>query len=77
MAVDGCTVTVATGFGWTVTVVVPVFPSLVAVIVTVPRLMPLTNPVAVTLATPGSLEVQVTTRSFAGDPFTSVIVAES
>jgi len=77
VAVGGVTVTVATGLGCTVTVVVPVFPSLVAVIVALPSPTPLTSPALETLAMLGLLEVHVTGRSFAGAPFTSVSVAES
>lgn len=76
-ALDGCTVTLATGLGRTLTEAVPVLPSLVAVIVAVPTPTPLTNPVLETFATVGSLELHVIGRSFAGDPFTSVSVAES
>jgi len=76
-AVEGCTVTVATGLGSTVTLVEPVLPSLVAVIVTVPRPRPFTTPVLVTVAIAGLLDVQSTGRSFAGAPLTSVSVAES
>jgi hypothetical protein len=55
--------TVATGTGLTVIELVPVFPSLVAVIVTgPPTLTAVTRPLASTVATAGVLETQVTVR---------------
>jgi hypothetical protein len=57
------TVTVATGTSETVTVEVPLWPSLVAVIVAVPIVVPaVTNPVSETAATAGLLDCQVTSR---------------
>lgn len=58
----------ATGVGGvdgedTVTVALPDFPSLVAVIVAVPALRPLTRPSAATLAIAGWLEFHVIARS--------------
>jgi hypothetical protein len=49
-AVDGVTVTLATGSAATVTVAVPDAPSLVAVIVTVPAETPVTSPELDTVA---------------------------
>ena len=51
LAVDGETSTTATGSRATVTLAVPVAPSLVAVIVTLPAEMPVTSPALETLAT--------------------------
>ena len=62
LADNGLTVTVATGIGTTVTVAVPVFPSLVAVMVTVPSVTPVTAPAADTIATAGLAEPHVTPR---------------
>jgi hypothetical protein len=56
------TVTDATGTGETVTEAVPLWPSLVAVIVAVPGALAVTSPVCETLATPSLLEDQVTGR---------------
>ena len=50
VAVDGDTVTVATGTGVTVIVLVPVLPSLVAVIVAEPTPTAVTTPVVFTVA---------------------------
>jgi hypothetical protein len=52
LAGDGVTVTVATGAGGTLTVMlaVPLFPSLVAVIVALPAATPLTRPLDETVA---------------------------
>src|SRR5262245_58712937 len=51
LGVGGATVTVATGGGVTVTSAEPDLPSDVAVIVAVPALLPVTNPLASTVAT--------------------------
>ena len=72
----GATVTVETGSGTTVTVAVPLFPSLVAVIVAVPADTPVTTPFK-TVATPVALELQVTTRPVSVLPFASVSVGTS
>src|SRR5207247_1491202 len=63
----------------TVTVInaVPLWPSLVAVIVAVPTTTPVTRPVAFTLAMPGVLLAQVTVRPVSGFPFASFGVAVS
>src|SRR5439155_9203271 len=61
-AVLGLTVTDATGTVLTVTVAVPLCPSLVAVIVTAPAVTPVTNPPALTVATAVLLLPQLTGR---------------
>src|SRR5207244_610343 len=61
----------------TVTIAVPIFPSLVAVIVTPPTARPVTSPLPETLAIVVSLLVQVTTRPVSGAPFASFGVAVS
>jgi hypothetical protein len=76
-SVAGVTVTVATGLGWTFTVAEPVFPSLVAVMVTEPTATPLTRPLDVTVATLVLLDDHDIARLVAGAPLTSVSVAES
>src|SRR5207302_66719 len=58
----GATVTAATGTGVTVTVAVPLCPSLVAVIVALPIVTPVTRPVVETLATAEALDAHVTVR---------------
>jgi len=75
VAVAGLTVTVATGAAATVTADVPLFPSLVAVIVAVPTLIPVTRPVAETDATVALLEPHVITRPVRTVPFASFVVA--
>ena len=71
-------VTAATGTGLTVIELVPVFPSLVAVIVTgPPTLTAVTKPFASTLATAAAAEVQVMVRPVSGFPPTSISVATS
>jgi hypothetical protein len=62
LAGDGVTETDATGWGVTVTSVVPVLPSLVAVIVAVPVETPVTTPLEETLATCALLDVNATGR---------------
>src|SRR5438876_10018872 len=61
----------------TVTVAVPVFPSLVAVSVAEPAATPVTKPLAETLATAGALLAQVTTRPVSTLPPESLVVAVS
>jgi hypothetical protein len=75
LAETGLTVTVATGTGTTLTVAVPVFPSLVAVIVAVPRATPLTKPPEVTVAMPVLSELHVMARPVRTAPFASRVVA--
>ena len=77
VAVGGDTVTVATGEGVTVTVAVPLLPSLDAVIVTVPALIPFTSPVLDTMAVASSLDVQPTRRPGSVAPDASRTVAVS
>src|SRR5207244_4223742 len=73
----GLTLTEATGTLVTVTLAVPVLPSLVAVIVPVPAATPVTKPVAATVITALLLLVQVTARPFSTLPVASVVVAAS
>src|SRR5436190_1022183 len=74
----GVTVTAATGATVTVTLAVPLCPSLVAVIVTGPRgPTPVTTPLPVTLAIALLLACQVITRPVNGLPFASRGVAVS
>src|SRR6266513_2149363 len=77
LAVAGATVTVATGTGVTVIRAVPLFPSLVAMIVAEPAVFAVTSPLPFTLATVVSLDAQVMTRPVSGLPFASVGVALS
>src|SRR3989441_847506 len=78
LAGDGVTSTEATGAGVTVTLEVPLFPSLVAVMVTgPPTLLPVTRPFASTVASVASLVPQVTVRPVRELPFASVSVAVS
>jgi hypothetical protein len=74
---EGATVTVFTGTRLTVTADVPVFPSLVAVIVVVPGTRPVTTPELETVATSGLLDVQETARPLSTFPSASFIVALS
>src|SRR5439155_16729477 len=78
-AVAGVTDTDATGTPAAVTVMaaVPLCPSLVAVIVAVPATLPVTNPLALTVATVVLLEAHVTTRPGSGLPLASRGVATS
>jgi hypothetical protein len=72
LAEGGVTVTVETGIGLTVIAEVPVFVSLVAVIVTGPPAeTPLTRPVASTVATALLLDDHVTVRPVSTLPFES------
>ena len=70
----GATLTVATGAAVTVTLAVPVFPSLVAVMVALPADTPVTTPVDETVATFVALDVHVTVRPVSVVPFASVNV---
>jgi hypothetical protein len=67
--------TLATGTSVTVTVAVPVFPSLVAVIVAVPSATPVTTPLVETIAIEAPLVVHVTVRPVSVVPFASFVVA--
>jgi hypothetical protein len=71
------TVTVATGTGETVTMAVPVFASLVAVIVASPALTDVTNPVEFTVATDGLLLVHVTVLPESASPLASLKTADA
>jgi hypothetical protein len=61
----------------TVTVALPLCPSLVAVIVAEPTAMPVTRPLGYTTATDGVLLNQVTVRPVSTLPLASLIVAVS
>src|SRR5438309_10562189 len=76
-AVAGLTLTDATGTGVTITAALPVFASLVAVIVTAPAAMPVTSPVEDTVATAGALDAHATARPESTLPAASVRVAAS
>jgi hypothetical protein len=77
LADAGATTTDATGVGFTITVAVPDLPSLVAVIVTVPAVTPVTRPVLEIVATASLLPDHVTTRPVVTAPVTSRTIAES
>jgi hypothetical protein len=77
LAVAGRTVTVPTGTGTTVTVIVPLFPSLVAVIVVGPSATPETTPAEDTVAAVVLLELHVTTRSVTTVPLVSFTIGLS
>jgi hypothetical protein len=62
VTLPGVTVTVATDAGVTVTVVLPVLLSLVAIMLAVPGATAVTRPAVDTVATPVLLELQVTAR---------------
>lgn len=73
--VVGGRLTLATGTGNTVTVTVPFFPSLVAVIVAVPAATPVTTPVDDTEAIVASLDDHAIPRPESELPFASLGVA--
>src|SRR3989442_9276340 len=75
LAVAGLTVTEATGTLVTVTVAVPLCPSLVAVIVAAPAATPVTKPLPETVAAAVLLVAQVTARPLRAVPFASFGVA--
>ena len=75
--VAGATVTEATGTMMDVTVLVPLFPSLVAVIVADPAATAVTRPPAETVATAGALLDHVMTRPLSTLPAESFVVALS
>src|SRR2546427_4870551 len=78
LAVGGATATDATGMGITVTADVPLFPSLVAVMVTgPPTAFPVTTPFESTVAMVASPVVQATVRPVSGLPPESRGVAAS
>ena len=74
-ALGGVTATVLTGTSDTVIVLVPLFVSLVAVIVAVPGATAVTTPAGDTVATAVLFEPHVTTRSVTTLPAVSVTVA--
>src|SRR5438132_1327648 len=76
-AVAGLTATEATGTLDTVTAAVPLWPSLVAVIVPAPTATPVTRPLAETVPTAPLLVVQVTARPLSRLPLASLRVAVS
>jgi hypothetical protein len=73
----GLRLTDATGTRFTVTAALPLFPSLVAVIVTALAATPVTSPVEDTVATAGALDAQVMDRPESTWPAESVKVAVS
>jgi hypothetical protein len=77
LAEGGVTVTVLTGASVTVMEDVPVFVSLVAVIVAVPAPTAVTRPFASTVAAETLLEAQVTRRPVSTVPFASLVTAVS
>src|SRR5437868_1837812 len=77
VADDGVTVTEATGAFVTVTAAVPLFPSLVAVIVAEPAATPLTRPVLLTVAALELLLDQLTALPVSTLPAESQVVARS
>jgi hypothetical protein len=77
VAAAGVTVTLATGGGDTVMVEVPVFVSLVAVIVALPVATAVTSPLALTVALVASDVAHVTTRPVSVLPLASSVVAVS
>lgn len=77
LALVGVTVMDATGTFDTVTVAVPLFPSLLAVIVAVPTATAVTTPLLDTVAMAVGLDAHVTIRPDNSVPFTSRTVAES
>src|SRR6266516_483834 len=77
VAEAGVTVTDATGTFVTVIAAVPLLPSLVAVIVAGPAALPVTSPLALTVASAVLLLAQVTVRPLSGFPFASFGVAVS
>jgi hypothetical protein len=77
LTLAGSTATLPTGTRITVTVALPVLPSLSAVTVAVPGATAVTTPPSETMATRASLVAQVTPRSVTTAPVTSVSVAAS
>src|SRR6059036_951290 len=77
LADAGVTATEATGTWVTVTADVPLCPSLVAVIVAEPAALPVTSPLALTVATAALLVAQLTARPDSGLPLASFAVAVS
>jgi hypothetical protein len=77
LAVAGLTVTDATGTWVTVTAALPLFPSLVAVMVAEPAAFPVTSPLALTVATAVLPLAQLTVRPERALPLASFGVAVS
>jgi len=77
LAVPGVTTTVLTGIGVTVTLVEPLFPSLVAVIDADPGATAVNNPDGDTVATPEADVVQTTVRPKTLFPAASDVLAIS
>src|SRR5258706_568496 len=77
LADAGLTVTVATGAAVTVTLAVPLFPSLVAVTVADPAAFAVTNPLALTVATVVLLLAHVIVRPVSTLPAESFVVTDS
>src|SRR5207248_9877487 len=77
VAVAGVTATEATGTAATVTVALPAFPSLVAVIVAEPAALLVTRPLGLTVATAVLLLAHVTVRPVSALPAESFGVAVS
>src|SRR3989454_1194256 len=77
LAGAGVTVTEATGATVTVTVAVPLFPSLVAVIVAEPAALAVTKPAALTVATAGLLVAHAIVRPVSTLPAESLVVTDS
>src|SRR5258708_3844886 len=77
LADAGLTVTVATGATVTVTLAIPLFPSLVAVTVADPAAFAVTNPLALTVATVVLLLAHVIVRPVSTLPAESFVVTDS
>src|SRR5258705_12597672 len=75
-ATAGLSATVATGTLVTEIAATLLFPSLVAVMVAEPVVTPVTKPLALTVATPGVLDAQVTTRPVSIVPAESLVTAD-
>jgi hypothetical protein len=75
LAAPGVTATVATGTGVTVSVALPLFPSLVAVIAAMPGAIELTTPPLDTVATEVLSETHSTVRPVSVPPFASRVAA--
>jgi hypothetical protein len=75
LAVGGLTITVATGAGVTVSVALPLLPSLVPVMFAVPTVTAVTSPSLETVATAILSELQAMLRSVSTPPLASLSVA--
>src|SRR5258705_12569028 len=74
-ATAGLSATVATGTLVTEIAATLLFPSLVAVMVAEPAVTPVSKPLALTVATAGALDAQVTTRPVSIVPDRSLVAA--